>query len=460
MCSTQNPRQLDFCDTGQAIKFNMPTKNAPQRPNSQTAQRMTLPLDGKQLSRIVFVAPRLHNNQIGWLTSLERAGYHVRYYLFCRDGSWDPSDSRFRILERAALSGLLLFFARRSRREREDVVLRTTFFPSVVASIRLFLQNRDAIFVFRDVTRATLILLFFARVLMEPHLVFYEQGFEDAAKRERMSKTRSLRSLTSISASQLLRLERVPFVNPVPLQPLSQTDTPDAIVPGQFFLPFVVPTKHEVKAISGDSACILRGAVIGKYQEYKNLFILEDALLQISPEYRSALSLTFVGAVQTTDDENYRSKLGEQLQDIGLARLQVLKNRSRDWILDYCSSVHFVVLPSFSDLVGIAPLEAMGAGALPIVSTRAGSSRYFENGRHGFTFDPKRPLELAQIIAHLASNPAVVEFMRFEAQNFARKYLSEQAFINRWMTVERHVHATASPRTRATVPPGPSRRRG
>ncbi|MBV2359305.1 glycosyltransferase family 4 protein [Thalassococcus sp. CAU 1522] len=89
-----------------------------------------------------------------------------------------------------------------------------------------------------------------------------------------------------------------------------------------------------------------------------------------------------------------------------------------------------VVLPSTGEPLGVAPIEGMAYGAIPIISSESGSAGYLTHGENGFVVDIRRPGSLADALrAVLPDAPRAA--ISAAARRTAETELGEAAFLDR-----------------------------
>jgi glycosyltransferase involved in cell wall biosynthesis len=116
-------------------------------------------------------------------------------------------------------------------------------------------------------------------------------------------------------------------------------------------------------------------------------------------------------------------KLAERCEFLGPVR-----GALKDQLL---SRADFFVLPSYSEGLPMAILEAMAAG-LPVVATSVGGiPEVIREGYNGFLIGPGDVQGLAEKLAILAENPNLRESMGKSSREFAKQELDVKPYINR-----------------------------
>ena len=119
-------------------------------------------------------------------------------------------------------------------------------------------------------------------------------------------------------------------------------------------------------------------------------------------------------------------EMRQLVADLGLAgRVHFLGQRPD--IPDLLSALDIFVLPSHSEGVSLALLEAMAAG-LPVIATRVGGlPEVVTDGVNGLLMPPQDPEALAQALARLLDDPALAK----ELGENARRHVKENFSLER-----------------------------
>jgi Glycosyltransferase len=87
------------------------------------------------------------------------------------------------------------------------------------------------------------------------------------------------------------------------------------------------------------------------------------------------------------------------------------------------------ILPSFAEPLGVAPVEAMAYGTLPMISAEAGSAGYLQGTEAGHIIDMTRPETLMAPLTALLDDPALLAPGQARAAALADRPLGEARFI-------------------------------
>ena len=134
-----------------------------------------------------------------------------------------------------------------------------------------------------------------------------------------------------------------------------------------------------------------------------------------------------------------RGELERLSSKLGLSRVSFLGHR--DDVADILSRSHVYVLPTTSDTLPIAVIEAMFAGKA-IVSTRCGGiPELIQHEKTGLLAEPGSVKELADCLLRLVRDRRVVEELGRSARDFARSRFTAEKMAAEVERVYRSVHA-------------------
>lgn len=373
---------------------------------------------------IVFFAPRTHPNSFGWHSELVTRGFAVEAWSYYRlPGSPYSPNAREQIIKRSFLSRLWSITTRlrsdSASDEKEDT-LRKTFLPSVPWLFFRCVFSRPECIVFRDRTKATLSAYWICKAAGVKNLVFYDQ--------EPLRNNSDAPPETRIASRfrPFLRLEHATTITPI--RESSDELTPNSLEKptkdggGRIFVPFL-PSIGDAR-VSGhsDKSGSLKILVVAKFRKYKNLGYLVDALRCLQPSEQRMLDVTVAGRVVSANEKREFEWLKTEISSLkDLKQYSLIPNMPHEKMGLLYRQADLFVLPSSFDLAPIAPLEAMMAGAIPVVSEACGTSGYIANGKDGFVFPLNDPKELAKVISLLLEQNEILSKMK-EAVRASAKY--------------------------------------
>jgi glycosyltransferase involved in cell wall biosynthesis len=207
-------------------------------------------------------------------------------------------------------------------------------------------------------------------------------------------------------------------------------ETPD---PKAYYIPFPVesPVEAEQRGYLQDGA--VRIICVGKLgQARKQHFLLLEALERLRDR---PFTVTFVGAAKLAPPDTtqeYRDRLDAAAETGPLAgRVRILADVPFATMTRLYLEHDVFVLPARREPLGIAPLEAMACGCVPIVSDECGSAGSIPP-EHGFVIDATRVDELTSVLKELFDAPESIAHIGRRALAHARTELGPDVFVGRF----------------------------
>lgn len=207
------------------------------------------------------------------------------------------------------------------------------------------------------------------------------------------------------------------------------------IIPNPIDISAFKPPSRQ-RQMSGEQIILFTGRV----HPEKGVHILIDAFAKLYKEIPS-LRLRIIGPTVIEEGgggKNYLNQLKEKA--LGLPVEFVGPIYTPTQLAKALQSAHFYCYPSLADKgesFGIAPLEAMATGLVPVVSNLACFRDFIDDGDNGIFFDHRAPNPIINLAAALKSiivNPEKAKLMgkkaaerakSFSYQNVAKLYLED-----------------------------------
>lgn len=193
---------------------------------------------------------------------------------------------------------------------------------------------------------------------------------------------------------------------------------------------------HAMLNIEQDSHVI---TTLGHVRHIKGCDIFIRAAAEVCRLYPKSL---FLIAGENHDPQHY-AELRRLVQTLGLANNVRLLGSVED-VVELLSLSHVFCLPSRSEGLSNALLEAMAVG-LPCIATRVGGNpELIEHGRNGYLVPAEDPGEMAQAITDLLRSPERALQMGRESRILVQQRFTEQAMMNELVrSYERLLHEHA-----------------
>lgn len=163
----------------------------------------------------------------------------------------------------------------------------------------------------------------------------------------------------------------------------------------------------------------------------KGLDILLAALAELAERGDDVPRLRVVG------DGPERPALTRSAREAGLP-VEFAGERAHDAVLAELAAAEVLVVPSREEALGLAPLEAMAAGCVPVVAAVGGLAESVTDGVTGFTCPPEDPVALATTLVKALSavrDPVRLAALREAGDALARHHDVAAAAVR---TIEHH----------------------
>ncbi|MCH7759304.1 glycosyltransferase family 4 protein [Patescibacteria group bacterium] len=158
-------------------------------------------------------------------------------------------------------------------------------------------------------------------------------------------------------------------------------------------------------AIDGGERRIFQPPVIlyvGQIKNIKGIEYLIQAVHLLKKKDNIRIKLVIAGAVTNLKDESYFKDLRRSAVDLNVDWLGWI---SQEQIVKSYARAHIFVLPSLTEALGMATMEAMASG-LPVIATQTSGSRdLVEEGKTGFLVSLEDAGALKEKLAILLGNP-------------------------------------------------------
>ncbi len=160
---------------------------------------------------------------------------------------------------------------------------------------------------------------------------------------------------------------------------------------------------------------------VGQIKKIKGL---EDLIVSLRLLEKQGIKpkLLVAGEVTNPKDEAFLRKIKNLSQGLEINFLGWL---SRSALAEVHQKADIFILPSYTEALGMATMEAMASG-LPIVSTKTSGGQYLvEEGKTGFLVEKGKPEQLKEKIKILIENPDLRESMGLAGKERIKRIMAE-----------------------------------
>jgi glycosyltransferase involved in cell wall biosynthesis len=147
---------------------------------------------------------------------------------------------------------------------------------------------------------------------------------------------------------------------------------------------------------------------LGNVVERKGLDTLVEGLRRVGSEADVDWRLTVVG--DTAVEPEYVERVRDAAVDAGIAgRVRFTGRLDDDAVAARLRETHVLAAPSRYEPFGMAPLEAMGFGCVPVASTAGGADEFVRDGESGFLVPPADSAAVADRLRRLDDRERLAE---------------------------------------------------
>jgi glycosyltransferase involved in cell wall biosynthesis len=196
----------------------------------------------------------------------------------------------------------------------------------------------------------------------------------------------------------------------------------------QAFRPPAMPRRYDARRVV---------AFTGRVHPEKGIHLLIEAFANLRdllpPTLTRSLVLRIIGPAEVNQGgggPEYLERLRRLADGLDVEFQPPIYDRQE--LAAALQQAHYYCYPSLAEKgesFGVAPLEAMGTGLVPVVSSLACFEDFIQDGRTGFFFDhrsPDAPLLLAKRLAMLIENPEMNRIMGESAAQTAGRFGNAQ----------------------------------
>ena len=324
----------------------------------------------------LFVAPRFHTNQFIITRSLLNRGHGVAFLAYYMGKTEDHSSVEPYLMKQSLLTKWLAKMAdKRYEPNLAEGKKNKYFVPQffdVYSKIKAFGPD---IVITRETNMTSMYVNLICKLLGVRCVILYNQ-IPAYSKKNRGIRVGIKDGIKRICFPRA-RMTTVCTDNPTKLR--SSMDQ-YRIKKHDYFVPFIEEAIETRRSYCKDG--IVNILSVGKYRDYKNHFLLVDAIYLL--ENKDKLRAAIVGQAYNDEEIAYYDRLKSYIRDKGLGGIiELKKNVSYSEMDAVYADYDVFVLASKKELASIAVLEAMAKGLVTISTDANGTASYIEEGTCG-----------------------------------------------------------------------------
>lgn len=360
--------------------------------------------------KILFFAPRFHTNQYHIVKGLKEKGHDIKFYVQRKSFTENHSVLKPTLMYPSILWLILkiIFILIGKRKKLEDLQIRW-FIPNIFHIFFIIIKEKPSLSIIRDRSICSLVIYLMHRILLRKNVILYNQSELSTEARK------------SIVKSMLFpRIRITPVVNNI-----FDKSKNYCLIPykGDYFIPFIGHTVDRINRQYYNDGKI-NIIVVGKYRDYKNLFIIPEALKYV--EYDNII-VRIVGQCQTPEEKKYFKELQKKIIDENLSeKIELYTNIPHNQMDSLYLKSDVFILTSKKELASISIIEAMSFGITPISTNNNGTASYI-NQEYGFIFESKNKTDLGKILNYL-KQVDLEEFGRLNFRYYQKNYMFKNYF--------------------------------
>jgi glycosyltransferase involved in cell wall biosynthesis len=343
--------------------------------------------------KLLFIAPRMHTNQLGIIQALQKHGHEVTFHSLLKWASEDYSYLEPVLINGCFLSNFL------EQRVLSGGVNHPYRFPNPFFYFSILKKLKPDVIIAREPNRLFSLVGALCGRILGAKIIFYSQIQPD----------RNVRLYKRLILTILFWTLKASWVTP--LKSLDNNTNKRLLPKYLTHLPFVVGIKNQDRRIIKDNE--IKILMVAKPQTRKNHLLLINALKITKIEN---IKLTFVSECVNTEQSNQLEIIQEHVAKSGLQDKIVMKiNLPHNEVIRQIDEHDIFILPATREQASISNLEAMGRGLPTICSDTNGTSCFIKHQVNGMIFEDNNLESLAHCISEICCDRVKLQRMSSEA---------------------------------------------
>ena len=364
--------------------------------------------------KFLFVAPRFHTNQFPIVKGLIEKGHQVEFFVQYIGKGENHSILKPRLMKKSILTGIIFnIIDRKYDANQAESKKPKRYIPALFDTYKRIREYHPDIVILRNANRTTSMVCIICKILGIKAVMLYNQ--EPLYKKTKKTNMFNLLFQPKVTFTPVL------FGN---IEDLIECQTERH----EYFLPFVAETNASTAVRGYLQNKKVRILDVGKYREYKNHFILVDAIELL--QKKEELSVTITGQVGNEEEQKYFKLLQEYVTSKSLDNfIKLEKNIPHTKMSDLYLAHDVFVLTSKRETASIAVLEAMANGLVAISTDANGTACYIRQGECGYLFKTMDKESLAETLRKvIESKESIVKKGRMAYLDVKNNYSFENYY--------------------------------
>lgn len=358
--------------------------------------------------KIAFILPRYHTNLVHSIDDLISAGHEVTIYVqHMGKLEYHENVKPIKIKESLIwkITERILSIKGENYTEKKRI---HWYIPNIAFLWKELKTNKPDVLILRERNVTTMIATIIAKALKIKKIILYNQTpiYSRKPNSLRAKIKKKIKSLIFSAFFPKIRITPVEFSNYDDY--VEYTNNPENFEKDQTakFVPLVIKPNEKAKTREYCPNGILRILDVGKYRDYKNHFIIVDAIEILYNQHNvKNIQITIAGQMTNQEEKEYYERLKKHIQDKKLDHIITLKTNIPYQKMEELYLTHdILILASKREIFGFVVLEAMAHGMLVISTNNNGSATYIQDKKTGYIFQNNDPKSLANVLSELAES--------------------------------------------------------
>jgi glycosyltransferase involved in cell wall biosynthesis len=375
------------------------------------------------MMKYLFVAPRFHTNSVPIVEELIKQGNLVEFYVQYKGYTEDYSFVTPKVIKQTFVSKLLGGIIDKKNTINAATIKKSIFFTPALFSLLMDIKEfRPDVVIVRDRIVSSLFTYWICKFLKIEKVFLYNQ-LPQFVERKGNKRART----KNFVYKKFFPKYRITVVMH-DIYP--DEDKKNSLIKDDFtfFVPFVMTYRPELLLRDYCKEGIVRILDVGKYRDYKNHFVLVNAINLM--KNKESILVTIIGQNTNSEEAAYYNSLKDFINKYELTdRIRLLCNvKFKDMEKHYLENDIFV-LTSRKEVASVSVLEAMSYGLATISTNVNGTASYIQKGYNGDVFETNNAYDLARILDDLVIHRTTIAAFGQNAIKTVRENHSPNSYV-------------------------------